>query len=242
MELHEQLKTIGLSSSEISVYLLLLEEGLLTPPQIAKGTGIARPHVYPALQSLEVQRLVSIHNTGKRKMYAANDPESLFQSLEDKRRRVQQLLPDLRALYASSTNKPTVHFYDGFEQIKEIYYQTLHAQKVYGIGSTKQLSDIDPHFYERWLLEVQKKNIVFYDILSHASGETAAPKMKQILRGLYDSKLLPATYSDTPTDILIWDDTIALITLQEPIFGTVLKNPLLAKTFTVLFNVLWQRL
>ena len=54
---------------------------------------------------------------------------------------------------------------------------------------------------------------------------------------MYDFKILPEKYSDFPTDILVWNDNIALITLTEPIFGTVITNPTLAQTFKYIFEM-----
>lgn len=66
--------------------------------------------------------------------------------------------------------------------------------------------------------------------------------MQSILRGLYEARYLPSEHQDFPTDLLIWKDNVALITLQEPIFGTILTNPLLAKTFRIIFSNLWKGL
>jgi len=47
-------------------------------------------------------------------------------------------------------------------------------------------------------------------------------KMHAILGALYDFDLLPKDAGDQPTDILIWGERVALMTLEAPIFGTVL--------------------
>jgi hypothetical protein len=53
--------------------------------------------------------------------------------------------------------------------------------------------------------------------------------------------LLSAENKDLPTDILIWDDSVALISLSQPIFGTVLTNKYLAQTFKGLFFLIWNK-
>lgn len=242
MDIHAQLKDAGLLPSESTVYLYLLENGLASPPQIAKGTKIARTNCYHILQSLKEKGLIEEHTQGKRKAYLASDPEAIARSLERKKEAVNRLLPDLRALYTTQKNKPKIHFYDGLEQIKEIYWQTLTAPEVFGLGSTKQLSELAPDFFAHYLEELQKRKIVFNDILSHPSKEKSGPQMQSALKGLYESKYLPAEHQDFPTDTLIWNDHIALIALQEPIFGTVLTNPLLSQTFRIIFKQLWRGL
>ncbi len=241
MQLIDELKKIGLQKSEIAVYLYLLENGLSTPPAIAKATGIARTNCYNILVSLKDKVLIREQDQGKRKAYIALDPEAILRSLEEKKEAVQRILPDLRGLYITQKNKPKIRFFEGFEQVKEIYWQTLSAQEIFAIGSTKELSDINAPFFDDYLLEIKKRGIILNDILSYDSKETTGPKTQDILKGLYSQSYLPSKYTELPTDILIWDNNIALITLREPIFGTVLTNPLIAQTFRVLFDVIRNR-
>ena len=100
-----------------------------------------------------------------------------------------------------------------------------------------------PDFFLTYQQEIKKRNIVFRDILSGPSTEKILPQTQQILSAtLYAAKLMPQRFKDFPTDILVWENNIALITLQEPIFGTVLTNSLLAQTFKIIFEVLWEKL
>jgi hypothetical protein len=79
---------------------------------------------------------------------------------------------------------------------------------------------------------------VFHDVLTYASKQKAGPEMKDVLKGLYDVQYLPVKYDDIPTDLLIWNDSMAHITLQEPFFATILTSPLLARTMRTLFSVI----
>lgn len=238
--MHDQLQQLGLTKNEIAIYLFLLQHGISTPPQIAKGTGIARANCYAILQSLEQQHLISEQINGKRKAFIADDPSALFHRLQERTQMVENLLPDLRALHTTHEHKPTIRFYEGFDAVKEIYFMTLSSKEVFGIGSTHALEKLNAEFYRKWLHEVKKNGIVFHDILSHDSGASAAPAMKEALKGLYDFQLIPDRYSHFSTDILIWDNHIALLTLEKPIFGTVMTSAPLAAMFKVLFHVMWD--
>lgn len=74
MKLTNQLKEIGLNLSEIKVYLYILENGLLTPPTIAQGTGIQRANSYQVLKKLKDLSLIAEQRQGKRKAYIARSP------------------------------------------------------------------------------------------------------------------------------------------------------------------------
>ncbi len=242
MQIQKQLEELGLRESEIRVYLYLLKQGISTPPQIAKGTAIARPNCYKILQSLKEKGLIEEQKKDKRKAYLASDPIALVQTLERRKEAMNKMLPDLRALYTTQKNKPEIRFYDGFEQVKQIFLQTLSAEEILGIASTKKLFALSPKFFDKYLKEIQKRNIIFRDILAYESGEQSGPKTKEQLKGLYELKLLPKKYEEIFTDILIWDDNIALIVLDKPIFGTVLTNKHMARTFRILFELGWQKL
>jgi len=238
MNIQNQLKKMGLTRSETTIYLYLLEQGLSSPPEIASGTKIARTNCYNILKSLKQKRLISEQSKHKRKVYLANDPHALLRNLEIEKETMKQLLPDLRALYTIQKNKPTIKFYDGWDQVKEIYWQATHSKEIFAIGSTKHLDEIDANFFTKFIKKLKNNNVVLHDILSYSSKEKTLPDTSNILKGLYDAKLIPQQYKDFRTDILIWDDNIALITLEEPIFSTVLTSPLLAETFKTVFKII----
>ncbi len=240
MTIEEQLKELNLTKSEIKVYLYLLEQGLSTPPQIARGTGIARTNCYNILDALKNGGLIEEQEKGKRKAYIASDPESLLRAVQKKKEAVERILPDLRALYTVQKNKPKIRFYDGFEQVKEIYWQATNTEKLLALGSTKHLTDNDPKFFLAWEKAMKEKNVVLQDLITNPSQQVGTQQTQQILKGLYDFRLIPEKYSDFPTDILVWNNNIALITLKEPIFGTVITSDLLSQTFRYVFEMVWD--
>src|SRR5688500_528889 len=113
MDTNAELKQLGLHKSEIRVYLYLLEAGVSTPPQIAKGTSIARTNCYHILKELEDKGLIQQQASGKRKAYLARDPESIVAALEKKREAASRVVPELRELYTAQKNKPKIRFFKG---------------------------------------------------------------------------------------------------------------------------------
>ena len=238
----DELRSLGLTKTEAVVYLFLLENGVSSPAQISKGTGILRTNCYHILQSLEAQSLIHAQAAGKRQAYLARDPESLFQSIEQKRETINRILPDLRGLYTTQKHKPKIQFYEGLDQITQVYWRSLEGKEVFANGSTHTLSSVLPDHYQRYIQEVKSRRMIFHDVLTHASKEKAGPVMQEILKGLYDVQYLPAKYADVPTDLLVWNDSIAHITLQEPYFATIITSPLIAKTMRTMFLVIREGL
>lgn len=240
MKLINQLKQLGLQDSEASVYLFLLNQGLATPPQVAKGTGIARTNTYHLLRSLKEKGLIEEQPQRKRKAYVARDPQALLMTLERHRELAEELLPDLRALHATQKNKPKIQFFEGWEEIKQIYRQTLSAEIIRAIGSAKKLAAVDEKFLAQYQKDLNKNKVLFCDILTSDEKTT---RMIQETRGpLHDIKVLPRTDQEIQTDMLIWGDHVALICLEEPMFGTVLTSPIIAQAFRVIHEVMWKAL
>jgi sugar-specific transcriptional regulator TrmB len=242
MNISAGLQAIGLHKTESAVYLYILENGLSSPPQIAKGAGLQRTNCYHILLSLKEKGLIEIQEKGKRQAYLASDPEALVRALDKKREAATNLLPDLRALYTTQKNKPKIRFYEGLDQVKEIYWQSLQSKEIFAIGSTKQLTDLDESFLQKYFFEIKKREIFFHDLLSESSKFVTDSAAIPIIKGMYEYKYLPKKYQDPPTDILIWDNHLALINLHEPIFGTILTNSMLADTVKMIFKILWEKL
>ena len=241
MKISQELQQLGLTNSEITIYLYLLENGVCAPPIIATGTAIARTNCYHILQGLKSKGLAEEQTKGKRKVYLPRDPRALLHALERKRDVVERMLPDLQILYTTQKNKPKIRFYEGWEEVKEVYWETTKAQEIRAFGSTKRLSDIDPQFLAKYWDLIKKRGVIFNDILTAESKESME-EFRKILGELYDVSLLPPEYGDLPTDMLVWDNHVAIITLSEPIFGTVLTNASLAKTFRVILDIMSKKL
>jgi sugar-specific transcriptional regulator TrmB len=243
--MHDLLKASGLKESEIKIYMHLLAHGLSLPPAIARATKIARPNVYATLQSLKEKELVAEQKKGKRRAYYANDPVALVHTLDLRKQAVEQALPDLRAMYVAEKNKPSIRFFEGPEQVKQIFMEILEAKnkEVFGVASTKKLfAAIGNDFFAQWDRQIKERDIFLNDILTADSMVTAAPKAKEIMKAHYTTKALPESVGDLPSDILIWDDNVALISIEKPVYGTVIRNQAIADTMRIMFRQTWNSL
>lgn len=238
MLLDEQLRQLGLGQSEVKVYLFLLEHGLASPSEVAKGLSMQRPNTYQVLRSLVERGLVLEQKQGGHNAYLTTDPEALLINLEQKKALVASILPDLRGLRHTQKNKPTVQYFDGLSQIQDIYDMALETDELLALGSTDRLYQLMPSFVESWLGKLKKRKIVLHDIVTHVSGNEAAHKMVASLKGYYDASILPQATGELTTDILIWNNHLALITLEEPYFGTVITNASLVNTFRQVLGIL----
>jgi sugar-specific transcriptional regulator TrmB len=245
MEITNLLKDFGLTDSEIQIYLFLLAHGQASPPAIAKGTKIARPHCYSLLQSLKQKMLIVDKTKGKRKMYFANDPTVLVQELEQRRIAMEKALPELRSQYAKLTQQPMIRFFEGMAQAKHLYEMLLDSRnkEVLGLSSTKLVFErLGRKYFGNLEKSMFERGIRIKDILTKESYVEAGMLTKSNLRQLYTFKQLPEKAGDLPIDIMIWDDHVALISLEQPIFATLITNQAIADAMRIMHDQSWQGL
>jgi len=243
-QLFEQnLKECGLTSSESAIYLYILEFGTSSPPNIAKGTGIARTNCYSLLNSLQKKGLIEYHIKGKRKVYSPRDPLALVQFQESRLASIQRLLPDLQDLYSTQKNKPRIEFFEGFEQMKEIWHRSCSAKHVRGMTSTKLLFKHSAKFFKEYQRKLMRKGVLLQDILTSDSIGGPMQSCKEIMGPMYEVRILPKEqHSALPTDILIWNDSFALMNITDPVASTVITDPHMAETMRIMYDLAWQQL
>ncbi len=77
------LKTLGLSSDEVEIYLALMHAPS-APLSLSKFTGIKRTKVYAVLAQLEKRSLVVRQTDDKGTFYAVTEPNNLGIQLSDR--------------------------------------------------------------------------------------------------------------------------------------------------------------
>ena len=92
------LEEIGLTHNEIIVYKTLLQLGQTTAGPLTKKSGIHRSRVYESLNKLINKGLVSYSIKANIKYFSAQNPETIIDFLEEKKKAVKEILPELKSL------------------------------------------------------------------------------------------------------------------------------------------------
>jgi predicted transcriptional regulator len=189
------LKQLGLNSSEISVYLWLLENGQSTPPIVSRETKIARTNCYHILDSLTGKGL--IYKTQEKKFftYTASSPASLIDLMEQKKELAKKILPDLEGLYSFVKNKPKITYFDNFNEIKVVLLSSLSTKTILIFGLLDSLKMADPDFHLMYLTKLQENEI--NSTIINSNDETA---------------------------IICWENRTAFINLKGSPFCTLIDN------------------
>ncbi|MBI4239748.1 helix-turn-helix domain-containing protein [Candidatus Uhrbacteria bacterium] len=241
MNITSDLKQLGFDEKKSRVYLALLELGFAKAHEISKKTKLPRPTVYDLLAKLSEEGLVSHFNKRGVKIFTAEHPQKLKSQLEDKGKIIQNLLPELSALFNSSNVKPHIRFYEGIEGVKTVFNDTLTAKNklLRGILSMSDLyTSPGKHFMDSY---VERRVHLGYELRVIRSKPKEVrqedwPTSNQHRRTLHYAP----SHMVFAMTTYIYDDKVSLISTAKENFGMVIESKEYRMTMENLFEALWN--
>lgn len=241
MTLDAVLEQLDLTRKEASVYLAALELGQASVQRIAQKASIKRPTAYVTLAALQEKGFVVSIPRGTTTFYQAVDPEEIFRKFEEKVGAFKAALPELRSLFNAAPGKPKVRFYEGKKNIMMLYEDDIfRGGSVSGIFSPKDWVAVFSQKELSGLLYLMKsREISIRDLLYDSSEARQYADEKDRLR-LGETRFLPQDFL-LGVDILIYGNTVALISLQN-LIAVVIEDPAIAQAQRQFLEFLWKAL
>ena len=243
MEL-QPLREIGLTGTEIKVYLALLRENeAMLVSEIARKSKINRSLTYTILSNLYSKGLVNYVIRENRKYYFHTKPEKIIDILEERKNSlnmqigsIKDILPSLKELSKTKTERPKLVVYEGLEGLKAALENVLREKKDYMIlGWTgilqKQAKYWYAHFTRRRVkFHIRRRFLCPY----HARGEafTKTP--------LTDAKFLPRGYSVITSVVIYGNKCFITLPSEEEIMGLMIESKKITDSYRHQFELLWK--
>ena len=240
MELEPKLVALGLTGKRARFYLAALELGDETVTAVAQHAGIERTTAYALFEKLLEDGLVTQAVRGGRAHVVAEDPDVLARNLDDKRRILGEILPDLRAVHARTHGAPRFRLYDGAEGIRTVLNAVLAAPlpEICGILSMKELLAVPgPKALRNFIAERVRMGTRLRVIRAH-SEET-----HQIWKAgedeLREVRYAPSSDAFRITTF-IFGGKVALISSRRENYGLIVDSEEFARLQQALFETMWQ--
>ncbi|RLE38999.1 hypothetical protein DRJ17_02285 [Candidatus Woesearchaeota archaeon] len=233
------LEEFGLEPREAKIYVKLLELGQATASQLAKSLEILRPTVYDILDKMIQKGIVSYSISSGRKVFAAVEPGVLEQLLENKKRILEEFIPELKSISKISKFKPLVETYIGVKGLKTIYDDMLTVKEdIYHIFNYEEYVKLFHLFFIKNFIKKRiEKGIWFRAIVNKIKEKELERSDPKLLREIRTLQML----EDFKMAIVIYGKKSGFFTFTETPMGIVIENELITHSFKVLFNYLWQR-
>ncbi len=241
------LKDIGLSDKEASVYLAALELGQDSAQNIAKKAQIQRPTAYVQIESLTQKGLMTTVEQGKKTLYTPEPPDRLTTLVEQQKQQIteweeelQEVLPELKAIYNRAGGKPRVRFFEGKQGLKAMQEDVLETEhsEIEEIFSSDELHRVfsEEELRKHRQLRVQR-NISARAIYTRIEGPLPKKKKKE---ELVELRYIPSDVFPVENNVIAYDGKVALASLKKPLLGVIIENQEIANTMKTIFQLAWH--
>ena len=241
MEPEEALKSIGLSNKEIKVYLACLKLGSGTVNQISKEAGTFRTYTYDILRSLAEEGLVHYVMKERKQFFESSNPERIIEILKEREDKIKEVLPKLKSMSKSITEKPSVEFYEGLAGVNFIHDLILREvpKEIRVLGNPEQHFEIMKFYLPRFVRTRVKKKIKARVVIkeSKIGREWMKGKEKQELRETRFFSLQPKEF---PAVTYMWNNKIVYFTIEKKIIAVLIENENIAQAQRAVFENLWN--
>ena len=238
----ETLSHAGFDDITSNIYLLLLQKGELTVPEMQKTTDLSRASVYNAITELDSWKLIEHRKEGRNAYYRPSHPNNLDALAKQKKRdaqlfqnEIKETIESLVGTYNLTFHKPGVRFLEGMGGFKEVLWDSLTAkEEIYTIADLGEAIRIAPEMnkeytQERERLGIKKKILILDDPDAKNfldSEQTPHLEVRKVAKGscpfktslqMYDNKVVYMTLDKhAPISMIIQDKNI--YTLQRFMF------------------------
>lgn len=243
--LEKKLAQLDLNDKEAKVYLAILNIGKGNVTDIAKKANLKRTTLYEYLESLTEKGLIFKSVSKKRIYYSPETPTSIIQMLDrqkividEKKEKMNLLVPELEKLYSQAYKKPNVRFYEGKEGLREIYWKIFDTHKtIYSIFSPDSFFNLFSEKENHALLMILYNKGGMLRSLVEKTKEPRPELKKAEYKKFIQSKELPENFK-FETDLLVVGDLTALISFST-LIGVVIEDSAIANLQKNFIKFMW---
>jgi len=229
------LKELGLSDNEASTYITLLRLGSATPSELSQKTNIHRINLYDLLLRLQEKGLVSYSIVGKRKTYEATEPKRLIDLIEEKRKTLQEAIPELEAQRALAKLPQEAIILKDKTGIKNILIEITKAKtEILVFASGWGFRQTFPEYYDVWHQRLRENKKVMQTVIS--SKFLGQDKEDS---DVYNMRYLPSQFI-FPSTTAIFNDKVFMIMWSKQPIGILIRGKEISESYKQYFKLLWE--
>lgn len=236
----ELLQAVGLTGTDAKVYLALLKCGSSTGGGVAKASGLYKANVYASLERLAGLGLASYVEREGKTYFEAADPSRLVQIMEEKKARLQAVLPSILLMHDQLV-KQEVKVFAGKEGLKTIIEDIVKTKPSEWLDFTSGRTTVllSHHYMTSWNKRRIKAKIKARMLVNQTpEGITRARELRQL--SYTEVRFLPPDLK-SPSHIYIYGSKVALTLWSEDNpFGVLVDNRKIAERFKEFFNWFWK--
>src|SRR3989344_3963433 len=165
------LTQFGLSPREAKVYLAALLTGTATANSIARQAKVERTTTYDVLKSLTDKGIAARTTRNGKNCFEVIQPKKLISILEERKRFLSDVLPELELLSKVNLEKPKVKLFEGKEGIKSMFYDIYDLGLDFDVYANSALISFLRFDFDKFV-QLRTKKEIFVRVIHEKSKET----------------------------------------------------------------------
>lgn len=241
----EILKKAGLTDSQAKGYMALIDNGPLSPTDIAKLTNETRTNAYAIADKLVSLGLAKRKNSTNFTIEAEN-PTRLKALLQSKQVQLKKasdelggILPDILSKYKLTSDLPGVLSVEGVDSLELIYDEIIQTNQDV-LVMARPYDRSDPEISEMIDKQIERKRQAGIKTLALVRPESYDQLNKQADK-LFEVKKLPAEVT-FDSEIIICGNTVVSTVYNHGIVSSIIVSPETASTLRSMFYLVWNSL
>lgn len=241
--MEDKLVKLGLSKNEATIYLFLLRNPHVTTGPIIKETGISNSRVYESLNSLVSKGMVTYIVQKDGKYFDACSPEKFLEKEEERKKQIEELVPELKKLKTEKEFRTNTAVFEGFEGFKTAFKKIINdcpkEKTIYILGFSEQQYSNETlrTFLINMNFKSQEKKQKLKILLDSSVKDTLGKDREK--EKYTEIKYMPKGYI-SPSAIDIFEDYVYIFLWEEKPFVFMIKNQIIADSFKQYFSFLWK--
>lgn len=248
-EIKKWLASYGLNTTEISVYLCILQYPDIKVSDIQLQTGLVRTTIYYTLSKLKAESLISENTQNNVKTYRCTEANALKRNIESdistQRQKLEQL-DSLQEVFDSVKAKKTkaasyVARYEGVEAVKKSIEEAFRCNSTQWdiIAARDNFLYHMSRQYQQYYLKERKRRGIKAKTLWEPTDETKPVSIEDTF--YRNPRVLPEEFRGAFNSLVIlYDDTTLIIDPFSQKTAHAIHNPASTNMLRLMFNALWQ--
>jgi sugar-specific transcriptional regulator TrmB len=245
-EIREALHAIGITGSQVDIYISILKHPLVSVVELSKITGKNRQQIYNDAEKLIERGLLERTNKIKRK-YLASTPSKILDLAKDNEIRavetlekISEVIPYLENIMGNYKTNISTKFYEGDMQITEAYQKELavskNTQVLSLVGEIEEVFEMFPEdYWEKWHRKFVKNGsnsrMIVNDTKTARKSSEYDLKYKRETRYIVGFKL--------KINIDVFGNNVLLVSFRDK-FAIWIESEIVASSYRTMFETIWN--